>query len=225
MELKGLFPAVAASQAAGGNPEVLAVAEEVGPVPIAFSNYMLPLAAYQLLSANSLSVTIGLVLNLYGTVGYSTRYSLLPVGTQLPGILTLPAAHASSLFMMSEEGIRWKGITALYDPLFVHVQDNNLPIFTIRPLLTPSIADSTSVPSSVVSGQGEQNPAFPLGTPVYTVSQDRQSNIWTNSRPIYVLNNCDPKMTEMLCHYKEKLSKETLRRRVAVDFHTCAFYQ
>ena len=233
MELRDLFPAIIPALATNGNPPVLGVPAEEGPVPISFCNYRIPIGAYQLLSANALLVTCGLVLNLYGAVNQPARCSLLPAGVDvLPKIITLPAQHAHSLFMMSAEGMRWMDLNSLYDPLFAAIYANNIPVYTIPPFLNPIVSNAannmSSASASSLVKQGEQNPAFPLGTPVYSATQDRQSNIWTNSRPIYVLNNCDRDMAEQLCGSRDplsKISKENLRRRVAVDFHTCAFYQ
>lgn len=232
MELRDLFPAVAHIAAGGGNPEVLAQAAEVGPVPVCYANYRLPAGAYQLLSANSLIVTLGCVLNLYGAEGiYPARCSLLPIGTDaLPVLITLPAAHASSLLMMSEEGIRWMRLTATYDPLFVAVQDNNLPVYTLPSVLTAPIPGgaSAAAPATGVVKEGEQNPAFPVGAPNYTTAQERHSNIWGNQRPIYVFNNCDRGMPFKLCGNLDpfnKIAKENLRRRVGWDFRTCVIYQ
>jgi hypothetical protein len=130
MEIRDLFPPVVYVAANGANPEIPAAAAEVGPVPISFQNYRIPAAAYQLLSVNSLIVTLGLVLDLYGQVNFPARCSLLPVGTDvLPAIITLPAAHAFLLFMMSEEGIRWLDSLPLYNPLFAGVHQNNIPIY------------------------------------------------------------------------------------------------
>lgn len=183
MELRDLFPAVAHAAAAGGNPEVIAQAAEVGPVPICYANYRVPAGAYQLLSANSLIVTLGRVLNLYGTgVNYPARCSLLPVGTDiLPELITLPAAHTSTLLMMSEEGIRWMRLTAAYDSLFVGVQDNNLPIFTLPSVLTAPIpgTSSTSLPVtlSVIYGKSTKKIQF-LKSDSYSSIKQQISKLW-----------------------------------------------
>lgn len=183
MELRELFPAVAAVPAAVGQPKIIRVAAEVGPIPITFSNYRIPMGAYQLLSANSQIVSLGCVLNLNGSGGSNAnRYSLLPHGIDvLPKLITLPAAHASSLFMMSEEGIRWLRLNDIYDPLFEAVYADNLPIYTLPALLAPPIFGSTtSSVAAVIPGlvkEGEQNPLFPLGSPIYHAGQDKQSNM------------------------------------------------
>ena len=208
-------PEVIAVPPAGGNPGVIGVPAEQVPLPISFSNMLLPAGAYQLLSANSITVTLALVLNLYNTPNHLPRCSYLPVGIDiLPAQLTLPSTYASELLAISAEGIRWLELNASYDTLFAAIYNTNTPYYVIPSILSVPIPGATigSVPYTATGlvTAANSNPSFPPGSQIWSASSERQTSVFANARAMYALNNCDKNHVRKQCGFVDPCSEAAI---------------
>lgn len=232
LELRPLNPGIAAVAAGGGGPAILAVAPEVGPLPISYANMLLPSGIYQLISANAITISLICVLDLYGLANHPLRCSYLPVGVDvLPYHLTLPSTYASLLFSISSEGMRWFDLAVDYNPLFNGINQTNIPYYVVPPILAvpiPGLAGaSIPHPTAGLVTAANSNPSFPVGSAIWNASTEKQTAVFSNARAMYTLNNCDKNHVRQQCGFLDPCSDAAivnLKLKVPFENRSCAFY-